>query len=241
MFLTHTGMIMMDIGTSNESNRIAWVKRVLSGITCGSRILDAGAGELLYKPFCNHLSYVSQDIAQYKGKGDEKGLQKESWDATEVDIVSDITAIPESDGSFDAVMCIEVLEHLPDPIAALRELTRLLKRGGILIITAPFCALTHFSPYFYSTGFSPNFYEYWLSKLECEILEMEQNGNYFEYLAQELRRLPDIGERYASTVPGWFEKKAISHVLQLLKRASGKDAKSSELLAYGWHVLAKKK
>ena len=39
----------------------------------------------------------------------------------------DITAIPHPDDSFDAILCIHVLEHVPDDRAAMRELARVLK------------------------------------------------------------------------------------------------------------------
>ena len=117
-------------GTRNQATREAWLERTLASIPAGSRILDAGAGELQYKRFCSHLQYVSQDFGQYDGQGDGIGLQKGSWDQSRLDIISDITAIPEPDASFDAIMCIEVLEHLPAPVDALRELIRLLKPGG---------------------------------------------------------------------------------------------------------------
>ena len=77
-----------------------------------------------------HLEYVSQDFGQYDGKGDDKGLQTKKWDNTKLDIVSDITDIPVPDSSFDAIMCIEVFEHIPYPISALEEFSRILKRGG---------------------------------------------------------------------------------------------------------------
>ena len=131
----------------NQQNREIWLEEALKKIPTGSRILDAGAGELRYKEFCEHLNYVSQDFAQYNGEGDSKGLQTGTWDQTKLDIISDITEIPELDDSFDAIMCVEVFEHLPDPTLAIKEFARLLKSGGTLIITAPFCSLTHFAPY----------------------------------------------------------------------------------------------
>ena len=53
----------------------------------------------------------------------------------------------------DQIMCIEVLEHAPASTDALREMSRLPKPGGILLVTAPFCSLTHFAPYFYHTDY----------------------------------------------------------------------------------------
>ena len=228
-------------GMQNKANRDAWLERTLASIPPGQRVLDAGAGELQYKRFCAHLDYVSQDFAQYDGQGDGVALQTDTWDQSQLDIVSDIANIPEPDASFDAVMCIEVLEHLPDPIRALRELTRLLKPGGTLIITAPFCCLTHFSPYFYYTGYSRYFYEYWLGELGFEIEDMQWNGNYFEYLAQELRRLPSASEKYAGVTMTWREQNAINIVRVLLNRLSQNDNGSEELLAYGLHIQARKK
>ena len=228
------------IGKENKPNRDAWLRQTLSGISPGKRILDAGAGELQYKRFCHHLEYVSQDFAQYDGQGDGLGLQKESWDQSTLDIVSDITDIPEADNSFDAVLCVEVMEHLPDPVAALRELTRLLKSDGVMILTAPICSLTHYAPYFYQTGYSRYFYEYWFPILGYEIVDMQWNGNYFQYLAQELRRLPSIGARYASGSISPIERKSIRIVLNFLKRFSENDQGSEQLLAYGLHILARK-
>lgn len=228
-------------GTQNKATRDAWLERTLACIPAGRRILDAGAGELQYERFCAHLDYVSQDFAQYDGQGDGIGLQTGAWDQSRVDIVCDISSIPESDASFDAVMCIEVLEHVPDPISALREFRRLLKPGGTLIITAPFCCLTHYSPYFYYTGYSCHFYERWLGDLGFEIEDMQWNGNYFEYLAQELRRLPSVGERYACMTATWVERIATDVVLGLLDRLSQHDSGSEKLLAYGLHMRARKK
>lgn len=228
----------MLIGTSNQSNREAWLKKTLSKIPSGSRILDAGAGELKYKPFCQHLNYVSQDFAQYNGEGDGKGLQTGAWDQSKLDIVSDITSIPETDESFDAIMCIEVFEHLPEPIKAIKEFSRLLRPGGHLIITAPFCSLTHFAPYHFYTGFNRYFYQEHLSKNGFNILELVENGNYFEYLGQEVQRIPSIGEKYAGKKPTLIQSLAIKVVLSMLDQFTKKDAGSSDLLHFGCQVHA---
>ncbi len=228
------------VGTHNQTNRDLWLKAALLKVPAGSRILDAGAGELKYKPYCSHLNYVSQDFAQYDGKGDGIGLQMGSWDQTRLDIVSDITTIPEPDASFDAAMCIEVLEHVPYPVEALRELARLLKPGGYLIVTAPFCSMTHFAPYFYQTGYSRYFYEYWLAEFNFNIIDLQFNGNYFEYLAQELRRLPRAAKDYANTELTRKDSIATQVLLASLDRLSRADLGSKQFLSFGLHIFAQK-
>jgi ubiquinone/menaquinone biosynthesis C-methylase UbiE len=228
------------IGSTNLSNREIWLEETLKKIPRDDKILDAGAGELKYKKFCSHLRYVSQDFAQYDGKGDDKGLQTEQWDQTKLDIISDITSIPEPDESFDAIMCIEVFEHLPAPILAIKEFSRLLKKGGILIITAPFCSLTHFAPYHFYSGFNRYFYEKYLTEFGFKIDELTSNGNFYEFLGQETRRISAISDKYLNRKTSFCEKILILFFLKVLQKYSKLDNKnkSSEILNFGFHVKA---
>jgi SAM-dependent methyltransferase len=228
------------VGKSNESNRFAWVEQALADIPAGWRLLDAGAGEQRYRPACRHLDYVSQDFARYDGGGDGAGLQTGAWDQTRLDIVSDITAVPEPDRSFDAVLCVEVFEHIPDPVAALREFARLLRSGGRLVLTAPFCSFTHFAPYHFASGLSRYWYEFYLPINGFEVRSIKANGNYFEFLAQETRRLRSIAQRYSGGVLDDEERTAIGTVLNALERFSRDDRGSSELLCFGFHVIAQR-
>ena len=227
-----------DFGLKNLITREKWLKQKLVELPHGTRILDAGAGELEYKRFCSHLNYVSQDFGKYDGIGDQTGLQMQSWDNTKLDIVSDITKIPEPDNSFDAIMCIEVFEHLPAPIEAIREFSRLLNKNGKLIITAPFCSLTHFAPYHFYSGFNRYFYEKHLTDSGFQIDEIIPNGNFFEYIAQELQcRIPNS---YFSDELTGNEKRSVGHVIKMLERINDLDKNSSELLCFGYHIRAKK-
>jgi SAM-dependent methyltransferase len=231
----------MIVGKKNQITREIWLEETLKKLPPGKRISDAGAGELRYKKFCTHLNYVSQYFAQYDGIGDHKGLQTTTWDQTKLDIISDITRIPESNNSFDAIMCIEVFEHLPEPIKAIQEFSRLLKPDGHLIITAPFCSLTHFAPYHFYSGFNRYFFEEHLYRNGFIILELVENGNYFEYLAQEIRRLPSIGLRYAHKKTTIIDYFAIYLLLRLLNGFTRYDKGSSELLNFGFNIHAIKK
>ena len=229
-----------NVGKDNEKSRIMWVESTLKNIPAGKRILDAGAGEQQYRRFCSHLVYVSQDFAQYDGTGDGIGLQTGTWDQSKLDIISDICNIPEPDSSFDAIMCTEVFEHLPDPLAAIKEFSRLLKSGGYLILTAPFCSLTHFAPYHYYTGFNRYFYEKNLPDNAFTLVEISQNGNYFEYIAQEITRLHSISLKYAKKKPSILDLVSMFGVLRLCNKCSQADMGSNELLCYGYHILARK-
>jgi ubiquinone/menaquinone biosynthesis C-methylase UbiE len=232
---------MNQVGKTNASNREAWIEQALAQVPQGSRILDAGAGEQQFKKFCAHLTYVSQDFGEYEGQGDGKGLQTGSWDQSDLDIVCDITAIPEPDGSFDAIMCTEVFEHLPNPIAAIAEFSRLIRPGGYLIVTAPFCSWTHFAPYHYYSGFNRYFYQFHLPKHRFDTIQLESNGNFFECIAQETRKIKNRAKKYAANRPRFYEKWCLKVILNMLARFSQRDSSSDELLCFGYHILAQKK
>ena len=48
-----------------------------------------------------------------------------------VDVRANITELPFEDNSFDMIFCNHVLEHIPDDSKAMRELFRVLKKGGM--------------------------------------------------------------------------------------------------------------
>lgn len=231
---------MFKVGTTNESVRAKWIEETLKKIPAGSTILDAGAGECQFKKNCGHLKYIAQDFAQYDGTG-KVGLQMGIWDNSKIDIVSDILSIPLPANAVDAIMCTEVLEHIPDTISAIKEFARLIKPGGYLLITAPFVSFTHFAPYHFATGFSRFFYEKHLPDNGFEITDLQLNGNYFEFIAQENRRIKSIAAKYAGKKINIFQKIIIHLNLLVLQSLSKKDKGSSELLCYGIHVFARKK
>lgn len=49
----------------------------------------------------------------------------------------DVTAMPYGDGSFDRVLASEILEHIPDVDAAISEIARITKPGGLVAVTVP--------------------------------------------------------------------------------------------------------
>ncbi len=222
----------------NEQTRIDWVEEELKKLLSSSSLLDAGAGEQQYRRFCGHLKYTSQDFAAYDPKGKDTGLQMNSWDYGKLDIVSDITTIPLADATYDAILCTEVFEHIPDPLKALSEFSRILKPGGKLILTAPFCSMTHFAPYHFSTGFSRFYYEHHLPLLGFKIERLTPNGNYFSSIMQEVGRSRHIAINYNLPEPSRIESWALKIVQKMFQNYAAIDNQSSELMCFGWHVIA---
>lgn len=228
-------------GLSNESRRQEWVKNQLLSLDPGLKILDAGAGTCQYKQYCSHLSYTSQDFNQYDPSNLNVGAQKNDWKYGQIDVISDISEIPVLDSSFDVILCTEVIEHIPNPIFAINEFARILVPGGRLILTAPFCSLTHFAPFHYSTGFNIFWYEEVLNNNGFVINEVLRNGNYFEYLAQEIRRLPFVQGKYTTHSKDIsIKNKNVANLIAELELLSSTDMGSNEFLCFGYHIVATK-
>lgn len=233
---------MLRTGRTNEAVRDAWVRGQLARLPSGGRILDAGCGKQPYRAACGHLRYVAQDFGGYDpAERNEGGLHPAAFPYGPLDHVCDIASIPEPDGAFDAILCTEVLEHVADPVAAIRELARLTAPGGALLLTAPFLSLTHFAPYHFCTGFNRHFYEAHLPALGFAEVTCEANGNFFELLAQELWRLPSTARRYAGILAFVATLPATAMGVPLCAVASALDRGSSELGCFGLHVRAVKR
>lgn len=65
------------------------------------------------------------------------------------DVFGDACSLPFKDASFDAVACLEVIEHVANPADAMREIARVLKSGGRAFLTMPFLYPIHDAPHDY--------------------------------------------------------------------------------------------
>lgn len=173
-----------DIHDFNQRNRDRWVQAKARTVPAGSRVLDVGAGTCPYRSLFSHCDYKTHDFKKYTGiKLDG------TTEYGPIDYESDITDIPVPDSSFDVILCTEVLEHVPEPIKAIQEISRILKPGGRLFLTAPLSSGLHQLPYHFYGGFTPEWYKYFLPKFGLQIIEITPNGGFFKLLAQECARL----------------------------------------------------
>ena len=204
-------------GVKNESYRHFWVRESLGkfkGAHNRGKLLDVGAGQSPYKEFILQigLEYFSHDFALYVPNNESPGLQNQEWIYPKHDFQCDLLELSQ-DIKYDVVLCTEVLEHVPDPVAALKHMVNLVQPFGLLIITVPFMSLMHQSPHWYSSGLSPFWFEHWSSELGLEIELLEVSGDYMDFLDQELHRAMP----HARTFPkfGWIISKFLQTQVKL--------------------------
>ncbi|MBF0434241.1 MAG: methyltransferase domain-containing protein [Magnetococcales bacterium] len=159
------------------------------------------------------------------------------WDTSRIDLVCDITAIPAPNGSFDAILCSEVLEHIPEPTHALDEFSRLLKPGGYLILTAPFASNVHMAPYYFCSGFSKYWYQYHLVKKGFKIIEITSHGDWFSLLEQEIMRLGGLERQRGNWIWPLAYIYALLGVIYFKIRFK---KRAEDIASFGWHVVAQK-
>jgi SAM-dependent methyltransferase len=145
------------------------------GLPPAARVLDAGAGEGQYARYFSKQRYCGVDLAV----GDT------AWDYSRLDAIADLTALPFGAGAFDAAVHIVTIEHLREPLSALREMARTLAPGGRLLIAAPLEWEVHQAPhdYFRYTRYG---LAYLLEEAGFEVREMRAAGGYFRLLARRL-------------------------------------------------------
>lgn len=167
----------------NQVNRDQWVAAQADGLQPGSRVLDVGAGSCPYRIKFSHCEYFAQDFVALNG------AQLRHGGYGSIDYVCDAMNIPVPDSSFDVVLCTEMLEHVPEPIKVIKEFARILRPGGVLLLTAPLGSGIHQEPYHFYGGFTLYWYERFLAEFGFSHIQVEANGGFFRHFGQESLRL----------------------------------------------------
>lgn len=147
------------------------IKEYSTRIGYSSLILDIGGGESPYKTFFRFENYVTTDIERTGG----------------IDLLGDICNLPIRDDIVDVVICTEVLEHVKDTAKAIKELSRVLKRGGYLILSTPLLIGEHSSAdYFRFTELCLRDY----LQRHFQVLELRRRGGIFSSIGSLLAHVP---------------------------------------------------
>jgi SAM-dependent methyltransferase len=160
-----------------------------AALPAGAVVLDAGAGEQPYARFFAHCTYEAADFEKV-----DKPYAKSTY-------VCDLGSIPVEDERFDAIIFNQVMEHLPEPLAVLKELRRVLKPQGVVMCTAPFFYEEHEQPYdfFRYTQFG---WRHLMQKAGFEVTRLDWMEGYFGTLAYQLeiaaRHLPRGAGRFGA-------------------------------------------
>ena len=102
-------------------------------------VLDIGCGEKPYEELFNATSYIGVDIE----------TTKEYHASSKVDIYYNGVDLPFESNTFDSIVCFEVLEHVFEPESMVKEMYRVLKPGGKIMLTTPFIWNEHEVPFDY--------------------------------------------------------------------------------------------
>lgn len=137
------------------------------------KTLDVGCGS---KPYC-HLfpcsSYIGLDTHQ---SGHDHSQE-------EVDVFYDGVTIPFPDEHFDSVVSFQVLEHVFEPDTMVREMYRVLKKGGHLLLSVPFIWYEHEQPFDYGR-YSSHGLKHLLEKHDFLVLEHRKGVTGAAVIAQ---------------------------------------------------------
>jgi SAM-dependent methyltransferase len=146
------------------------LRRFARQVTASDRVLDLGSGAAPYAGIFPHRRYITADLLAPAA------------------VTCDAAALPFAAGSFDLVLCTEVLEHVPDPDAMLHEIRRVLGPRGALALTTPLTWGVHAAQDFHRwTGAG---LERLLRRSGFDIVALEPRGGIFACLGALLLVVP---------------------------------------------------
>jgi len=191
------------------------------------RVLDVGAGEAdRYGGSFDVESYLRMDVSH----------------APHVDIVGSIYEIPAEVGIVNSIVCTQVFEHLSDPFRAVKEISRVLERGGTVLVTVPQTNELHEEPndFFRYTSYGlKSLFE----SAGFETIFEEQRGGFFSTISQ-------MQIRYCIDRFGLYRRPFLGRIFGVAARLSGRLAilfdswdksKANRKHAIGWCFVFKKK
>ena len=207
----------------NRAHIAAFVAEAAGSIAAGARVLDAGAGAAPYRDLFAHTRYTTADWAQ--------SMHPE---ALASDVVAPLDDLPLDDGSFDAGLATEVLEHVPDPVTVLRELHRVLVPGGRLWLTTPLVWELHEEPHDHAR-YTDHGLRDLLHRTGFGEVAVRPFGGWFATAGQVLRSYGSVTGRGAPgrPLPGRLASSVLWRAGPLVARLDRADPRQGLPLGYG--------
>ncbi len=137
------------------------------------KTLDVGCGQKPYRSLFQVSEYIGMDM---KDAGNENVNN-------EIDVYYDGKTFPFEDKSFDSVLCNQVFEHVFNPEEFLKEINRVTKPDGMLLMTVPFLWDEHSQPYDYAR-YSSFGLSHVITKHGFEIMEFRKSVNDIRVIFQ---------------------------------------------------------
>ncbi|MGA2193168.1 MAG: class I SAM-dependent methyltransferase, partial [Nitrospirota bacterium] len=157
-----------------------FVKDIADNMPDGAIVLDAGAGNCRYRPYFKRQRYLAADFCLVSGKNYKR-----------MNIITDLSSMALKENSMDAIINIQVLEHVRNPLRLLKELRHCLKPGGSLYLSCPQNWGVHEAPYdFYR--FTNYALEDMFKEAGFDIDYIKPMGGYFCFLGEYIKRIPFV-------------------------------------------------
>jgi SAM-dependent methyltransferase len=136
------------------------------------KLIDIGCGDMPYKNF------LLKKVKEY----DSIDIERRVKDVKFIGDIHNMNVL--MDKTYDTAICLEVLEHIKDPFKALKEIHRILKKDGYLIISVPHLSRLHEEPhdYFRYTKYG---LQYSIEDAGFKILSITPNGGLFCFLGHQ--------------------------------------------------------
>jgi len=151
------------------------IKNILDNFgTKNFSILDVGAGDCFARKFFNGHKYVAMDI------------EKNRECKIHLDFIGSIENNPFENNNFDLILCLEVLEHIENYQGAIKEIYRILKDGGRLLLTVPLMAVGYHNDFY---RFTPPVLRKILTNVGFKIKKVNPTGGYFRMLGWQISKI----------------------------------------------------
>src|SRR5687768_8462289 len=174
---------------SHQSTNDKVFALVLPHLRAGARVVDVGAGEGYFSKM------VGDRVVADLGRPAESVLaacdlfpEFFRYEGVACDPINADGTLPYPDASFDVVCSLEVIEHIKDQFAFIRELCRVAKPGGIAIVSTPNVLNLNSRVRYLHSGFTVLFDPLLMSSDDPRHTAGHINPVPYYYLAYQLRR-----------------------------------------------------